>query len=256
MLAAIRSHLLLLAAAGLVCGTGPAAATDPHVVARKSWNGCYVGANAASARADVAATDSPFTDGPFAGTGFSWNSSGPNYETIDMNNAGASVGIEAGCDVELPGTLPLIVGGVVDFSLLDISGDGQSALYSDTKTRYDIDWASSLRARVGLEAGEILFFGSGGLALANINVRAFDNATAPTFGRMDVSGGGSTIGWAAGLGAEWRAKPNLSLSIEYLHYDFGSVTATGPAFEPVGAFPRFENDLRLDTIRVGLKWRM
>ncbi|URK85932.1 outer membrane beta-barrel protein (plasmid) [Rhizobium sp. RCAM05350] len=240
-----------------MCGTGPAVAADLQAAAGASWSGCYVGANVGYVRGNVTAADKPFTDGPFAGSGFSWNSSGPNYETIDMDDGGASGGIEAGCDVELmPGDVPLIVGGVVDFGMLDLSGGNSSALYSDTKTHYSIDWAASFRARAGLGAGDVLFFVSGGLAVADVNVRAFDHGVSPTFGQMDVSGGGTETGWVAGAGAEWRVKPNLSLSLEYLHYDFGSITATGPAIDPAGAFPRFENDVRFDTIRVGLKWRM
>lgn len=249
-------RLLVLAAGITAWAAGPAAAEDAAANTGSSWSGCYVGGNLGYVRGRVTATDKPFIDGPFAGSGFAWNSAGPNYESIDMNDGqGVSGCVEAGCDVELmPGDMPLVVGGLVDFSFLDLSDDSASRLFSDTKTNYSIDWAGSFRARIGLGAADVLFFVSGGLAIADVNVGAYDNVTSPTFGRMDVSGGGTETGWVAGAGAEWRVKPNLSLSFEYLHYDF--VTATGAAITPVGAFPRFENDVRLDTVRIGLKWRM
>ncbi|KQV42697.1 MULTISPECIES: outer membrane beta-barrel protein [unclassified Rhizobium] len=255
---ALPLHLLVLATGITVWAAVPAAAEDPAAKASSSWSGCYVGGNLGYVRGRVAATDMPFTDGPFAGSGFAWNSAGPDYESIDMNNGqGVSGGVEFGCDAELmAGDTPLVVGGLVDFNLLDLSDDSASKLYSDTKTGYSIDWISSFRARAGLGTDDMLFFVSGGLAVADIDVGASDHVTLPTFGRMDVSGGGTETGWVAGAGAEWRVKPNLSLSFEYLHYDFGTVTATGAAIVPVGGFPRFENDVRLDTVRIGLKWRM
>lgn len=243
-----------LAPVALSLFAAPAFATEPG---GQSWNGCYVGANAGYARAGADATDSPFRDGPFAGSGFSWNGGAGEYETIKSHDGGLTGGVEAGCDrqIDLGGT-PLVIGGVVDFSAMNLEATGTSAIVGDTHTRAGIDWAASFRARAGLGAGDVLFFVSGGVAVADVDVRAFDKEVLPTFGRMNVSGGGTETGWVAGAGAEWRVKPNLSLSLEYLHYDFGSVTATGPAIEPVGAFPRFENDVRLDTVRIGLKWRM
>jgi outer membrane immunogenic protein/high affinity Mn2+ porin len=73
---------------------------------------------------------------------------------------------------------------------------------------------------------------------------------------MDVSGGGSESGWVVGGGAEWRMTQSWSLSFEYLRFSFDGVVATGPAIDPVGAFPRFDNDVDFDVFRVGVKWRL
>lgn len=241
--------------AAVVVGTGATAAADlQQGTATRSWTGCYVGANAGYARADVDALDAPFRDGPYAGSGFSWNTAGAPYETIGTDDAGISAGVEAGCDYQLDhGGTAFVVGGVADFSLMNLGTTGTSAISADTHTRFDMDWAASARLRAGIAASDVLFYVTGGYALADVDVSAYDR-TGPT--QMDVNGGGTEGGWVAGGGVEWRFKPDLSVGVEYLHYDFGTVTATGQAGFPSEAYPRFENDVKFDTIRIGLKWRM
>lgn len=222
-------------------------------MARPSWSGCYVGANAGYGHATSDATDAPFKSGLFGGSGFSWNGSpGGPYETIDMDNGSFAGGLEAGCDIQLENS-PVVLGGVIDFSFMNAGSTGTSSISSDTHTSFDTDWAGTARLRAGVAASDFLFYVTGGYAVANIDVRAFDRA-APTL--MDVTGGGTESGWVAGGGVEWRVQSNLSVGLEYLHYDFGTVTATGRATFPVDAFPRFENDATIDVVRVGLKWRM
>lgn len=228
-----------------------------ELTSSRNWSGCYLGANVGYGRADAEATDSPFTQGPFATGGTSWNSVGPPYEVIKSDDHGAIGGIEAGCDRQFDvDGLTLVFGGAVDFSLMDLAGTGTSALVNDTHASFDTDWAGTARLRAGLAADDLLFYVTGGVAVADIDVRAYDLSDWPTIGQMNVSGGGTKSGWVAGAGAEWRFAENWSATLEYLHYDFGKVTASGAAIEPVGAFPRYENDLDFDVVRVGIRWRM
>lgn len=251
LFATFASGLLLL-------GVSSASAADfftPEAAA-PSWNSCYLGAHVGAGRATADATDSPFIKGPFAGTGVSWNSTDGSYETIRSKDSGFVGGIEAGCDRQFDfGGTTLVLGGVVDFDVTNLSGTGTSAIVSDTRTSFGMNWTSSARIRAGVAASDVLFYGTGGVAIADINVRAFDTKIFPTQGLMDVSKDGVRAGWVAGVGAEWRIKPQWSVGVEYLHYDFGSITATGAAQAPTGAFPRFKNDVAFDTMRVGLKWR-
>lgn len=242
-------------AASLLFGLQPAAAADPfQPAATPSWTGCYVGANAGYTRADVDATDAPFRDGPFGGSGISWNTAGAPYETIGTDDAGISGGLEAGCDYQFDlGGTAFVLGGVADFSLMNLGATGTSAISADTHTSFDVDWAASARLRAGIAASDVLFYVTGGYALADVDVRAYDR-TGPTL--MDVKGGGTENGWVAGGGVEWRFKPDWSVGLEYLHYDFGTVTATGQASFPADAYPRFDSDVSFDTIRIGIKWRM
>lgn len=244
----------LMAVSLMLSATAVFAADQASATGAASWTGCYLGANAGYARADADATDAPFLYDPFTDSWLSWNGAGAPFETISMDDGGLAGGVEAGCDRQFDlGSTAFVLGGVVDFSLMNLGANGTSAIRSDTHTSFDIDWAASARVRAGVAASDVLVYVTGGYALADVDVRAYDRQ-APN--RMDVSGGGTEGGWVAGGGVEWRFQPNWSVGLEYLHYDFGTVTATGAAIEPSGAFPRFENDVTLDTIRVGLKWRM
>lgn len=238
----------------VVLSSGVRAADQTLSAPAASWSGCYVGANVGYARADSDVTDAPFRDGPYGGSGFSWNAAGAPYDTFGTDDAGIAGGVEAGCDRQFDlGGNAFVLGGVIDFSLTNLGGTGTSAISTDTHAGFDVDWTASARLRAGIAASDVLFYVTGGYALADIDVRAYDR-TLPTV--MDVSGGGTENGWVAGGGVEWRFKPDWSVGLEYLHYDFGKVTATGAATFPSEAYPRFENDVTFDTIRIGLKWRM
>ncbi|MBD9375095.1 porin family protein [Rhizobium sp. ARZ01] len=252
-----RFTLMVVSAASLILSAtaGTFAADQASTAGAASWSGCYLGANAGYGRADVDATDTPYREGPYAGMDVFWNDG--FYDTTSTDDGGLAGGVEAGCDrqFDLGGTA-LVLGGVLDFSLMNFGATGTSAISSDTHASFDIDWAASARVRAGVTTSDVLFYVTGGYALANVDVRAYSNPTITAPGEMDVSGGGTKGGWVAGGGVEWRFKPNWSVGLEYLHYDFGTVTATGAAVFPPDAFPRFENDATLDTIRIGLKWRM
>jgi outer membrane immunogenic protein len=243
------------AIAAILVSAGAGHAADIRgTIDTESWSGCYLGTDIGYARADADALDAPFREGPFAGAGVSWNSAGAPYETIRTDDSGISGGVGAGCDYQFDlGGTDFVVGGVADISLMNLGATGTSAISADTHTSFDMDWAASARIRAGIAASDVLFYVTGGVALADVDVSAYDR-TGPT--QMDVRGGGTEAGWVAGGGVEWRFRPDWSLAVEYLHYDFGSVTATGQASFPAEAYPRFENDVTFDTIRVGLKWRM
>jgi outer membrane immunogenic protein len=257
----LKSSLALAAALVAAISSPAAFAADPvavEVAPVWSWSGCYAGVNVGYVRGDDDALDAPFTEGPFAGLGFSWDSAGPPYETIGSDSSSAIGGGEVGCDYAVPlGGVQVVIGAAADISALGLSGEGTSALASDVHTSFDVDWAATVRARLGIAASpQLLVYATGGYAAAGIDVRAFDLSTVPTLGTMDVSGGGTQSGWVLGGGAEWRFAENWSVSAEYLHFDFDDIVATGPATFPPGAFPRFENDITFDTVRVGIKFRL
>ena len=183
---------------------------------------------------------------------------GAPYETISSDSSSAIGGGEVGCDYAVPvGGVEIVIGAAADISVLGLSGEGTSAIASDTHTSFDVDWAGTIRGRLGVApTPELLIYATGGYAAAGIDVRAFDLSAVPTLGQMDVSGGGTESGWVVGGGGEWRFAENWSVSAEYLHFEFDDIVATGPAIFPAGAFPRFENEVSFDTVRIGIKFRM
>ena len=83
-----------------------------------------------------------------------------------------------------------------------------------------IDALATVRGRFGVAVDQVLFYGTGGLALANnkgsvtaLGVTASDNQT--------------QTGWTVGAGTEWMFLPHWSVKAEYLYRSFGSVTLLG-----------------------------
>jgi outer membrane immunogenic protein len=68
------------------------------------------------------------------------------------------------------------------------------------------DWLGTARARAGLAANNILFYGTAGLALGGMK----------TAGSSDVR-----TGWTAGAGVEYGVDAKWSVKAEYIHQDFG-----------------------------------
>jgi outer membrane immunogenic protein len=79
---------------------------------------------------------------------------------------------------------------------------------------------ASVRGRVGIAFDRALFYGTGGLAVAEItntyNTTAFGGGFASISRQRD--------GWTAGGGIAYAVTNNLSLRVEYRYSDFGSYT--------------------------------
>jgi outer membrane immunogenic protein len=176
-----RLALAAVAIFGAVLPTVAIAADSLTAAAPGStWTGCYAGVNVGYAHGDNDALDAPFVEGPFAGSGASWNSTPPApYETIGADDESAIGGGELGCDYEVPlGGVSMVIGAAADISALGLSGEGTSAVFSDTHTSFDAGWAATLRGRLGVAASpQLLIYATGGYAAAGIDVRAFDLST-------------------------------------------------------------------------------
>jgi outer membrane immunogenic protein len=81
------------------------------------------------------------------------------------------------------------------------------------------------RARVGFVWGHIMFFGTGGVALTNMNAQqvfsdTFANATEHGGAKVDKAG------WVGGGGAEISLSRHWSIKGEFLYANFGTLTST------------------------------
>ena len=117
------------------------------------------------------------------------------------------------------------------------------------------DWLTTLRGRVGLVLDRSLLYGTGGLAVANLqlgqqanfnNGASFNNGTASSL----------KAGWVAGGGWEYAfAAPNWSAKIEYLYANLGRVSTTSfNTAIPAASFVSSAN-LKENIVRVGLNYR-
>lgn len=216
---------------------GPAFAADlplqmpvkASFVERFTWTGCYLGAHLGGAwtRNDVTdpvllVQDNPALGGPGFTTGGS--------TTAAVNESGAVIGGQIGCDYQFPSSFVLGVEGAVSGSTMK-----GSAIVSlpdsppDTAlVRVKTDFMPALTARFGYAADQWLFYAKGGVAWASskYSVVGTFNGGAGLGLPFDFEGLSVRTGWTAGAGVEWAFAEDWSAKLEYDYYDFGTHTAT------------------------------
>jgi outer membrane immunogenic protein len=234
------NKLVSLGAVGLalsVAGSAFAADLPPQMpmkatfVERFTWTSCYLGGHVggASARNDVTdpvllVQDSAGLGGPGFTTG------GPT--TIQVDQSGATIGGQIGCDHQFASNLVLGIEGAVSGSTMKGSrvvtlpdSPPDTALVT-VKT----DFMPTLTGRVGYAVDRLLLYGKGGVAFASNKYSVTGNfggaglfvPAAP----FDFEGLSVRTGWTVGAGVEWAFADDWSAKLEYDYYDFGNHTAT------------------------------
>ena len=140
--------------------------------------------------------------------------------------SGGLLGVQGGYDADLGNGIVLGLAG--DSSWGNITGstcvetggcDGDPA---DSYAKGKIDWLGTLRARAGFATGNMLFYGSGGLAYAYSSA-TITNVTG--FGD-DWTANKSTLGWVIGGGGEMKVSKHVSVGAEFLYVDLGTTNYT------------------------------
>ena len=230
--------LIFLGAAGLVLSVaGPVFAADlpPQMpvkasfVQRFTWTSCYLGAHVGGGWAKENVTDPVLLVQDNAGLGGpGFTTGGPT--TVAVNQSGAMIGGQIGCDYQFPSNLVLgvegaVSGGTMKGSRLVALPDSppDTALVS-VKT----DFMPALTARIGYAADHWLFYAKGGVAWASnkYSVTGNFNGLGPPAIPFDSEGLSMRTGWTAGAGVEWAFAEDWSARVEYDYYDFGNHTAT------------------------------
>ncbi len=185
---------ILMAAACLAASCTAAQAGDfgypqrrPYTVAQPldaySWAGPYLGGN--------------------IGYGFGSTTNNPT------SPSGFNGGITAGVNFQ---SSAFVIG---------LESDLQASNADDTFApwKFSNPWFGTVRGRVGYAFGNVLIYGTGGLA--------FGGLRAERVGGLSESR--TTAGWTAGVGAEYGFAPNWSAKIEYLYVDLSDsrFTVTG-----------------------------
>lgn len=134
------------------------------------------------------------------------------------------------------------VDAVQTFALVNtaLSPAASATVARSARTRYE--W--SARARLGIASGNMLFYGTAGIAGARVRLRyasSFDipagNAGSngniiafPAQGPFVVegSGSGNLVGWTGGLGIEHRLGRHVRIGLEGRYTDYGSKTVDMP----------------------------
>jgi outer membrane immunogenic protein len=222
-----------------------------------SWTGCYIGGNGGWARAEhTLSTFVPTTSNMNAAAVATITTAGAATGNTDGWTAGGQIGCNWQTGVNIIGG-NLVLGVEGDLNWLRINATRNTGivthpnghLYQSIDT-INMRWLGTARGRVGLAFGTVMLYGTGGLAVAPINVSKdfrwdFTDGCPiiNTLQSCHVGGvSGTRTGWTAGGGIEWAfvpSHPGWTVKAEYLYADFGSQTYTtlnrGTIFVPVGA---------------------
>jgi outer membrane immunogenic protein len=116
-----------------------------------------------------------------------------------------------------------------------------------------VDWYGTLRGRLGVTTGPMLFYGTGGLAYGGVKL----NSNFNVLGVLSSAQASETrAGWVAGGGFDYLLSPNLIFNLAYQHVDLGSLSASSTT--PVGGIVATQNanvNARFDVVSAGLSWR-
>ena len=170
-----------------------------------NWTGLYVGVNG----------------------GYGWGSQDPfniitnRFDSFSTGISGGAVGGTLGAQIQAG---HVVLGLEADLDWANIKGSttgtptiGGAAL-SSVNAQTNIDWESTVRARVGYANDNWLFYGTGGLALLGAKT-TLTPVAGGTCGSIIVGCASSNrqAGLALGGGLEYGFTPELSAKLEYLY---------------------------------------
>jgi high affinity Mn2+ porin len=209
----------------------PATAADvglpvkaPHIQSVFDWTGFYVGAHAGFGRGSSSAV---LTD--------------PAITASSGSFGGVIGGVQAGYNVQL--SSGIVLGAEADITFPNyLASNSIAALLATPRSDVveQLDYAGSLRGRIGYASAHWLAYATGGLAWAG---ERFVNTPAIGSEEKELN---VRLGWAAGAGVEYAFAPHWSLRLEYLYSRFEQADIRFPSATQISS------SLDLQSIRVGL----
>jgi outer membrane immunogenic protein len=217
----------------------PAPPPAPVVVAPfYNWTGFYIGGHVGWGHAEFESTlVDPFF--PFV--------TGTTLHGNDTN--GFLGGAQAGFNWQIG---QWVFGVEGQFSWTDINRDGIVAVGTNTIVHSTgIDFLATLAARFGVAFGNALVYVKAGAAFLDWSSSiAFAGPGAPIAGSNSF--GETDSGWMVGAGLEYGFTPNWSAKVEY---NFMNFDLDEHRFTVSGVGSRFDNDLDLHVIKLGINYR-
>jgi outer membrane immunogenic protein len=116
-------------------------------------------------------------------------------------------------------------------------------------TSAKVDWYGTFRGRAGWASGNVLFYGTGGLAYGHVDLNSTFSIAGNT---LNADTSSVRAGWVAGGGIEYLLRPDLTLNFGYQYVDLGTVSLADPIptlSQNVSAHAAFS------VITVGFNWR-
>jgi high affinity Mn2+ porin len=214
---------------GMLALDSPAIAADvpvkaPHIQSVFDWTGFYIGAHAGFGRG---ASSAVLTD--------------PAVTATSGSFGGVIGGVQAGYNVQL--SSGIVLGAEADITFPNyLASNSIVNLLATPRSEVveQLDYAGSLRGRIGYASGHWLAYATGGLAWAG---ERFVNTPAIGSEEKELN---VRLGWAAGAGVEYAFAPHWSLRLEYLYSRFEQADIRFPSATQISS------SLDLQSIRVGL----
>jgi outer membrane immunogenic protein len=259
-----NSNLIISAAVtfSAILGIGAVSAADMAVKARPmavdpgyNWTGFYIGANAGGVWSDAGTV---FTASPvFFSAAAQISADG----SVGLNKSGFTGGAQVGYNWQRD-RFVLGVEADINYTDLNKSVSITRAAAASLPLGYTVfesissNWLATFRGRAGFAANNWLFYGTGGLAVANFGF------TQGSFFRdcpCGVVGSSSSTraGWTAGGGVEYGVTSNWTVKAEYLYVNLGTQSFADSL--AAGGFPgatfTHQQTLNENIVRVGLNYR-
>ncbi|WP_214477736.1 outer membrane protein, partial [Mesorhizobium sp. dw_380] len=164
---------------------------EPVGAAPYSWTGFYVGAQVGGAW-----NDSRWS--PVGGLGF---------VPFNTNGSGVVYGGQIGYNYQIN---QFVIGIEGDFAGSTVKGDDQCSTTAGTTCETKQDYLGSVRGRLGYAVDRFLIYGDAGVAFTKYKFAETDFPQS--------FGGGSRVGWTAGLGAEYAFTDHWTAGVEWNYY--------------------------------------
>jgi outer membrane immunogenic protein len=239
------------AGAGLYASVPPQQGTG-------SWTGFYLGANLGLSIARSPTVRSDF----FAGSPQDVSS-----DRLNLSPFGAVGGFQGGYNWQID--RHWLVGVEADFQgssenqtvcIYDCTFPGVAFFSRNMIVSQRLDWLATVRGRAGWTYGPVLFYGTGGLAVGEVNTDI--SLSDFNFGKAisaSASVPATKLGWTAGFGGEMQIFGNWTGKIEYLYVDLGNVGAadfTEAFLPPLDIeMQHINTSFRDHIVRVGLNYK-
>ncbi len=132
--------------------------------------------------------------------------------------------------------------------------------FATFNTNVSTTWLATVRPRIGYAIDRALFYATGGVAFGNVSFANtyIDFAPLELNNGFEASAASKTkTGWTLGAGLDYGLTPNWILSVEYLHVDLGSISASGlvTSSNATTATLNFSTRLRTDLVRGGIAYK-
>src|SRR5205085_5348272 len=213
----------------------------PVVAPVSNWTGCYIGGNVGGGWARSRDSWTGIVEGPVA---FATDAGAvlPPAANGDVNATGFVGGGQIGCNYQVNS---FVLGAEVDAQYTGFRGTRTAASVGTVNIApgnitesFESKWLATFRGRAGFTTGPVLFYVTGGAALADLRFGdqvCFPTAAIPACA-TGASSGNSRLGWTFGGGIEYMFAPNWTVKGEYLYVDLGTASNSGFG-APIAAIP-------------------